>query len=78
MADGKLLSKGLGDNFTGDVNLFGHEKNPNLEALKVEVMKNLSFIADSLCCSTTNSNMDKYTNITDIATIVTKLIQKDS
>ena len=24
MADGKLLSKGLGDNFTGDVNLFGH------------------------------------------------------
>ena len=76
MADGKLLSKGLGDNFTGDVNLFGHEQNPNLECLKEEVMKNLTFIADSLCCSSTNSNMDKYTNITDIATIVTKLIQR--
>ena len=26
MADGKLVSKGLGSNFLGDVNLFGHEK----------------------------------------------------
>ena len=76
MADGKLLSKGLGENFTGDVNLFGHEKNPNVEALKNEVINNLTFIAQNLCCNSTNSNMDRYSNITDIVTIVTKLIQR--
>ena len=33
MADGKLVTKGLKENFSGDVNLFGHETNPNISEL---------------------------------------------
>ena len=30
MGDAKLVTKGLNANFSGEVNLFGHETNPNL------------------------------------------------
>ena len=32
MADSKLVTKGLKTDFLGDVNLFGHERNPNLQS----------------------------------------------
>ena len=34
MADGKLLTKGLKKDFSGDVDLFGHEEQPNLQDLR--------------------------------------------
>ena len=37
MGDGKMVMKGLTTNFERDVNLFGHEKEPNLNDLKTEL-----------------------------------------
>ena len=41
MADGKLVTKGLKENFCGDVNLFGHEINPNINDLENEIQRHL-------------------------------------
>ena len=76
MADGKLLSKGLGDNFTGDVNLFGHEENPNLQQLKSEVLGKLQFINDALLRHNGVSDNDNFVTLTQIACITTELIQR--
>ena len=45
MADGKLVAKGLKMNFEADINLFGHETNPNLEKLIHEMKSQLDFVA---------------------------------
>ena len=37
MADGKLVTKGLKENFCGDVNLFGHETEPNINELENDI-----------------------------------------
>ena len=34
MADGKLVTKGLRNEFSGDVDLFGYETEPNISELK--------------------------------------------
>ena len=39
MADGKLVTKELKENFCGDVNLFGHEIDPNINELENEIQK---------------------------------------
>ena len=44
MADGKMVTKGLGDKFTGDVNLFGHKGNPNVQKLEDELWNYVCFI----------------------------------
>ena len=76
MADGKLLSKGLGNNFTGDVNLFGHEENPNLQELKSEVLGKLQFINDALVTHNGESENENFVTLTEIACITTELIQR--
>ena len=47
MGDGKLVTKGLKTDFVGDVNLFSHENNPNLEDLKQEYINLLDYISSS-------------------------------
>ena len=49
MADGKLVTKGLKDNFCGDVNLFGHEIDPNINELDNEIQRHLEYISNCTC-----------------------------
>ena len=44
MADGKLVTKGLKENFCGDVNLFGHEIDPNINDLDNEIQRHLEYM----------------------------------
>ena len=44
MGDGKLIAKGLKMNFEGDINLFCHEDNPNLQKLITELKDKLEFV----------------------------------
>ena len=76
MADGKMVTKGLGDNFTGDVNLFGHEENPNVKALEDELWNYVCFISDSVTHYENVAECDRLTNIIDIENIITNLIQR--
>ena len=76
MGDGKLVTKGLKTDFSGDVNLFGHESNPNLDALKDEFHNLLEFISN--CCTTLEDKEsgDKFNTLEDLLEINTQLIQK--
>ena len=76
MADGKLVSKGLGSNFLGDVNLFGHETNPNLRTLEDELWKYVCFVSDSVRKTCTVPQCDRYTNICEITEIMTTLMHR--
>ena len=49
MADGKLVTKGLKENFCGDVNLFGHEIDPNINDLDNEIQRHLEYISNCTC-----------------------------
>ena len=44
MADLKRVSKGLGKNTHGKVNLWNYEKSPNLEERTQEMNRNISFV----------------------------------
>ena len=44
MADGKLVTKDLKENFLDDVNMFGHETSPNLEELKSTLESHITYI----------------------------------
>ena len=46
MGDAKLVTKGFNTNFSGDVNLFGHETNPNLDNLKEYMERRIDFISE--------------------------------
>ena len=69
MADGKLLSKGLGDNFTGDINLFGHERNPNLTNLKEDIQDDLQFVHHTMTKFNNMSIRTKFRNICELIQI---------
>ena len=49
MADGKLVTKGLKENFCGDVNLFRHEIDPNINDLENEIQRHLEYISNCTC-----------------------------
>ena len=74
MADGKLVTKGLKDNFCGDVNLFGHEVNPNIGELKEEIQKHLNFVSQSLVNFKLCDEVDKYGMVRDLTNCITGLI----
>ena len=76
MADGKLLSRGLGDNFTGDINLFGHETNPNLQKLQMELSKHLDFIADCINADEYISCLERFNRIAEISSLMAKLCNR--
>ena len=76
MADGKLVTKGLKTDFLGDVNLFGHERNPNLENLKDELRNKLDFIANTCKIFDKLSNFDKYQVLLELTALCTEMNQR--
>ena len=73
MADGKLVGKGLKENFKGDVNLFGHEDNPNLENLKSEFLDHIEHIADSIGEYDTTNKQSQFNTLADLVAMLTNL-----
>ena len=76
MADAKLVTKGLNNDFQGDVNLFGHEDNPNLDFLKSYMDKRIDFISESVaklpeCCTE-----DRFNTISDLTDLITEILQR--
>ena len=76
MGDGKLVTKGLKTDFVGDVNLFGHENNPNLEDLKHEYMNLLDYISSSCRAFKSSNSQDQANIIEDLLEINTKMCQR--
>ena len=76
MADGKLVTKGLKENFCGDVNLFGHETNPNIAELREEIERHLNFVSQSLVNFNICDEVDKYGLLRDFTNCITGLTGK--
>ena len=76
MADGKLVTKGLKENFCGDVNLFGHETNPNIAELREEIQRHLNFVSQSLVNFNICDEVDKYGLLRDFTNCITGLTGK--
>ena len=76
MADGKLATKGLKTDFLGDVNLFGHERNPNLHNLKEELRNKLDFISNTCKFFEKLSNSDKYQVLLELTGLCTEMNQR--
>ena len=75
MGDAKLVTKGLKTDFCGDVNLFGHEQNPNLQQLKNYLDKRIKFISDSIGKFESSDSKDKFNIISDLTDLVTEMIK---
>ena len=76
MADGKLVTKGLKENFCGDVNLFGHETEPNLRELENEIQRHLEYISNCTCNFPKCSDSDKYQMLTDLVNVICSVVKK--
>ena len=75
MADGKLVTKGLRNEFSGDVDLFGHETEPNISELKNYLEKQLEFICNVVENFADSSAEDKFSAILELVEMVTQMIQ---
>ena len=76
MADGKLVTKGLKENFCGDVNLFGHEIKPNINELENEIQRHLEYLSNCTCNSRIAAPSDKYHMLSDLVNVMTVVIGK--
>ena len=76
MADGKLVIKGLKENFCGDVDLFGHETHPNISELEDEINRNLEFLSKCIVNYKSCDGMDKYELVQDLSHLISALIAK--
>ena len=76
MADGKLVTKGLKENFCGDVNLFGHEIDPNINDLENEIQRHLEYISNCTCNFGLAEPSDKYHMLSDLLNVITVVIGK--
>ena len=76
MGDGKLVTRGLKSDFCGDIDLFGHEKSPNLNDLKDYMDRRIDFISDSIKIFPHSSNADKFNIIYDLTDLVTEMLQR--
>ena len=76
MADGKLVTKGLKESFLGDVNLFGHEKTPNLAELKSTLESHITYIGR--CCESFKgcNYADQYEILLELLQMNTQLLSK--
>ena len=74
MADGKLVTKGLKENFCGDVNLFGHEIDPNINDLENEIQRHLEYISNCTCNFGLAEPSDKYHMLSDLLNVITVVI----
>ena len=75
MADGKLVTKGLRKEFSGDVDLFGHETEPNVSELKKFLEKQLDFICNVVEKFLDSTAEDKFSAILELVEMVTQMIQ---
>ena len=75
MADGKLVTKGLRNEFSGDVNLFGHETEPNISELKKFLEKQLDFICNVVENFPDSTAEDKFSAILELVEMVTQMIR---
>ena len=76
MADGKLVTKGLKENFCGDVNLFGHEIDPNINELENEIQRHLEYLSNCTCNFRIAAPSDKYHMLSDLVNVMTVVIGK--
>ena len=76
MADGKLVTKGLKENFCGDVNLFGHETEPNLRELDNEIQKHLEYISNCTCNFVKCTDSDRYQMLKDLVNVICAVVMK--
>ena len=76
MADGKLVTKGLKTDFLGDVNLFGHERNPNLQNLKDDLSSKLDYISKACKSFDKSTNSDKYEVLLELTALCTEMNQR--
>ena len=76
MGDAKMVTKGLKSDFCGDVNLFGHEHNPNLEELKKYMDRRIQFIADSISKFDSSCTEDRFNILSDLTDLITEMIQR--
>ena len=76
MADGKLVTKGLKENFCGDVNLFGHEIDPNINDLENEIQRHLEYISNCTCNFGLAEPSDKYHMLSNLLNVMTVVIGK--
>ena len=75
MADGKLVTKGLRNEFSGDVDLFGHETEPNISELKKFLEKQLDFICNVVENFPDSTSEDKFSAIMELVEMVTQMIR---
>ena len=75
MADGKLVTKGLRNEFSGDVDLFGHETEPNISELKKFLEKQLDFICNVVENFPDSTAEDKFSAILKLVEMVTQMIR---
>ena len=75
MADGKLVTKGLRNEFSGDVDLFGHETEPNISELKKFLEKQLDFICNVVEKFPDSTAEDKFSTILELVEMVTQMIR---
>ena len=76
MADAKLVTKGLNSEFQGDVNLFGHEENPNLDFLKSYMDRRIDFISESVAKFPQCSTEDRFNTISDLTDLITEMVER--
>ena len=76
MGDAKLVTKGLNSNFSGDVNLFGHETNPNLDHLKEYMDRRINFISECVHKFSESETCDRFNILSDLTDLVTEMIQR--
>ena len=76
MGDAKLVTKGLKKDFCGDVNLFGHEINPNLDDLKKYMDRRIIFISDCIEKYGSSTSCDQFNIIADLTDLLTEMIQR--
>ena len=75
MGDGKMVMKGLKTNFEGDVNLFGHQKEPNLNDLKTEIDNKLDYVSRCVKRFPKITVHDKYETLVDMIMMLTDVIR---
>ena len=76
MADGKLVTKGLRDNFCGDIDLFGHEDNPNIEDLRNYLSKQLNYICSTVENFEGSTSEDQFTVTFGLSDMLCAMIRK--
>ena len=76
MADGKLVTKGLRENFCGDIDLFGHEENPNIEDLRNYLSKQLNYICTTVDNFEGSTSEDQFTVTFGLSDMLCAMIRK--